>query len=416
MIQATLGFSSPVRPLFVSTFPPEECGLATFTKDSADAFDAAIAYPTAELMVLRRGESMRYDDPRVSHVLDSRQPDAYRHAGEVASRGACDVVNIQHEFGLYRGSWGNAILDFALACRKPIVTTFHTLMDDPESTPRVIIRHLAGLSRAVVVMTHAAARMLTASFDVPHSKIRVIPHGVPAVPSRSDIECKERLGLERALVLCTFGLISRGKGLEHMIQAMPAIVRAFPEAIYRIVGVTHPLVKQAEGEEYRERLASMAASLGVGAHVQFVNRFLELPELLTHLGACDVYVTPYPHRSQIASGTLAYAMSAGRAIVSTPYIYAEEMLGDGRGLLVPFASAAELAAASVRLLSDERLRAEIRRRAYTYSIPMRWPNVGHAYRELFERVASDDELPSGSRRATDRDWRAATLATETPWT
>jgi polysaccharide biosynthesis protein PslF len=377
----------PLRPMFVSTIPPEECGLATFTRDTADAFDEDAGCTTSELMAIRRNDATRYEDTRVRHVIDGRDRLAFRRAGEAASRSDCDVVSIQHEFGLYCGPWGDAVLDLALACRKPLATTFHTLMADPPDMARAIIRHLAALSRGVVVMTRAAAALLVTDFRVPASKVHVIPHGVPSVPPRGESQCKRRLGLEDRRVLCTFGLIGRGKGLEHVIEAMPAIVRQFPNALYRIIGVTHPLVKRDEGEAYRESLQRMAAELGVGSHVSFVNQFLELPELLTHLQACDVYVTPYPNKSQIASGTLAYAMAAGRAIVSTRYIHAEEVLEEGRGVLVSSAAGPELAAACIRLLQDDSLRAEIGRRAHTYSIPMRWPQVARSYHELFAHIA-----------------------------
>ncbi len=395
--------SSPERPfaprtLFVSTFPPEACGIATFTQDSVDAVDLASGGAPASVFAIERGQRQRYDDRRVAHVVRNDEQGSYRRAALAADAGPYDVVSLQHEFGLYPGDWGRDVLELVTQCRKPIITTLHTLISSPPKAARDVIRALVERSKGIVVMTNAAAALLSKGYGPFTTPVRVIPHGVPIVHRQYDAACKARLGLTGRRVLVTFGLISRGKGLEAMIDAMPAVLRRCPEAMYLIVGATHPKVKEHDGESYREGLIAKVEALGLSDAVRFVNRFVELPELMTYLGACDVYITPYPGEDQIASGTLAYAMAAGRPIVSTPYVYAREMLADGRGLLVPFGDIAAMAEATLRYLEDGPLERRTRRAAYAYAIPMRWKVVGATYLRFFDEILADRAAAKPARR------------------
>jgi glycosyltransferase involved in cell wall biosynthesis len=297
-----------------------------------------------------------------------------------------DVVSVQHEYGIWGGEDGDHVLDFVEALRVPAVVTMHTVLRNPTPHQRSVLSRLAAIAQASVVMSRSAANLLIREYGADADRVHVIPHGVPDVPLVDSDTVKPSLGLAGRDVILSFGLLGPGKGYELAIDALPAVVEAHPQALYVILGATHPELIRREGEAYRQSLKDEVDRLGMTAHVRFVDKFVALSELTRWLEAADVFVTPYPNMGQIVSGTLSYAMGAGRAIVSTPYTYAEELLADGRGVLVAPGSPAELAAALSSLIGDPALRASIGSRAFAFSRRMVWSAVGAEYRSLFARL------------------------------
>jgi glycosyltransferase involved in cell wall biosynthesis len=311
-----------------------------------------------------------------------------------------EVVSIQHEYGIWGGEDGELVLDFVRGLRVPAVATLHTVMRDPTPHQHAVLLELIRLAEATVVMSNSAADLLRSSYGVARDRIHVIPHGVPDLPLVNPDTVKPGLGVGNRKVILSFGLLGPGKGLELAIDALPAVAAAHPSVLYVIVGATHPSLVEREGEAYRMSLVDRVRRVGMVDHVQFIDRFLGKPELTQWLEAADIFVTPYPNLGQIVSGTLSYAMGAGRAIVSTPYVYASELLAAGRGLLVRPASVTDLSGALTQLLGDPALRHEIGRRAYDYSRRMVWPAVGAKYRALFSEVAAASTpqgMPAGDR-------------------
>jgi glycosyltransferase involved in cell wall biosynthesis len=373
----------------VSTYPPRRCGIATFTNDLASSThsnEIAALHPA--------GPSMAYP-PEVHHRIRKDVLSDYVTTAQALSR-CVDLVSVQHEFGIWGGDAGADVIDFVRALRVPAVATLHTVLRDPSAQQREVLTELVASVDTTVVMSHSAADLLTRSYHVDRRRIAIIPHGVPNMALIDSATVKPQLGVDGRDVLLSFGLIGPGKGFELAIDALPAVAAAHPDVLYVIVGATHPDLVRSEGEAYRQSLKDAIRRLGMERHVRFVDRFVGRSELTQWLGAADVFVTPYPNLDQIVSGTLSYAMGAGRAIVSTPYTYARELLADGRGLLVPAASPTELADGLNLVLGSPDLRAQIGARARAYSRNMVWPAVGAEYDALFA-----SRVP-GSQRTTVR--------------
>ena len=365
-----------VRTAFVSTYPPRRCGIATFTSDLASVT------PDSEVAVLHPSGSALTYPLKVHHRIRKHELADYRATAHDLN-GCVDVVSIQHEYGIWGGEDGEYVLDFARALRVPSIATLHTVLRTPSPHQRSVLSELVAIAEKTIVMSRSAANLLISVYDVNANRLQVIPHGVPNVPFVDSAAVKPGLDVKDRDVLLSFGLLGPGKGYELAIEALPAIAAAHPNVLYVIVGATHPDLISSEGEAYRDKLKASIARLGMERHVRFIDRFVGREELTRWLQAADVFVTPYPNLGQIVSGTLSYAMGAGRAVVSTPYTYATELLAHGRGVLVAPDSAAALAEGVSSVLADPELRAAIGRRAHAHTRRMLWPAVGEEYTSLF---------------------------------
>jgi glycosyltransferase involved in cell wall biosynthesis len=379
---------------FIGTYLPRKCGIGTFNSDLCEAVssvtDSTLDGVAVALNDIPEGyaysQRVRFEI-RQNNLSDYRLTADYLNM--ISPTQNLEGVVIQHEYGIYGGDCGNHLLTLMREIRKPIITTLHTILKEPSPNQLKILQEVIRLSDRVVVMSKKASDMLTEIYGTPAEKIALIPHGIPDVTFVDPNFYKDLFGVEGKKVILSFGLISRNKGIEYMIDAMPAILEKHPDTVYIILGTTHPHVKRLEGEEYRLFLEQKVQDLGIDQHVIFQNRFVELSELCEFLGACDVYVTPYQNAEQISSGTLSYALGAGKATVSTRYWYAEETLADGRGILVPFRDSNALSSAIIGLFDNEVERHAIRKRAYNYSRGMTWPNVARQYLDLLAQIKEE---------------------------
>ncbi|MEB3318981.1 MAG: glycosyltransferase family 4 protein [Cyanobacteriota bacterium] len=398
---------------FLGDFPPRQCGIATFTRDLHQAVTRQRPeWSTPVLSVTDPG--FHYDYPDVVRFeLPERSFSGYQRAADFINLSHTDLLCIQHEFGIYGGPAGSHLLNLIRRLRLPVVTTLHTVLEDPTSEQRRVMEELLQQSDALVVMSERGQRILQATYQLAPEKIHLIPHGIPDQPFVDPNFYKDQYGVAGRPMMLTFGLLSPGKGIEYGIEALPAILAHHPDLVYVILGATHPNLMRAEGETYRLSLERLAQSLGVESNVIFVNRYVDDQQLMEYIGAADIYLTPYLNPAQITSGTLAYCYGAGKAVVSTPYWHAEELLAQGRGLLVPFRDGAAIASAVNGLLSEPGRLLAMRKQAWLAGRDMVWAAVGERYAQLFEGL-----LAAGEGRA--RTLRpAATLAVEgaelPPW-
>ncbi len=378
------------------TYVPRRCGIATFTHDLYQAVRGEMGNAGEVFVVAMDDRPEGYDyPPEVRVEIRDRILDDYDAAADFLGISSVDALLLQHEYGIYGGKDGNYVLRLVEDAPCPVISTLHTILEHPDSTQREIMETLLARCDKVVTMSSKGVELLSEVYGAPTEKVLMIPHGIPDVPFVDPEFYKDKFGVEGRKVLLTFGLLSPGKGIEYAIRALPEVVAKHPEVIYIVLGVTHPHIRAKEGEKYRTELLQMAQDLGVGEHVSFVNKFVELEELCQYIGAADIYITPYLKKEQITSGTLSYALGAGKAVVSTPYWHAEELLAEGRGVLVPFKSAEAIAEAIVRLLDNPSEFNAMRRKAYEYTRSMVWSKVGRAYIDACREAAHERTRRSG---------------------
>lgn len=372
--------------IYVSSYIPRKCGIATYTKDLTNAINLLNSRSLAEILVVDRPtESAEYPWEAKFKMTEGSLGE-YLSAAEYVNRSQCDLVSLQHEFGIFGGDQGEYVVHFAEALERPLVTTFHTVLENPNDHYADILKRLAAKSEVIIVMMNEGAQRLIKWYGIPKKKIVVISHGVPDLPFNDSLRYKKQRQLSDRIVLGNINLLSPWKGVEYSLQAVAQIVKKYPQVLYMVIGQTHPAMLREHGEEYRNSLRKLVRELGVTNNVRFVNEYLSLPDLIKWLKTLDFYVTPYTDPNQVTSGALAYALGAGKACISTPYIYAQEVLADKRGVLVPFSDPAAIAQAVIHLLEHPEEKEEIEKRAYQYGRLMTWPNVANSHLNLFRTV------------------------------
>ena len=378
----------------VSTFVPRRCGLATFASDLCGAICRDLDDAQAGQIVALNDGLTAYEYPdNVRVEVRQEEPADYRLAADLMNTRGLDLLLLQHEYGIFGGAEGAHVLNLLREVRMPVVTTLHTVLEQPLDQQRRILSSVVEMSDRLVVMSRRGAELLKQVFGAPAEKVVIIPHGIPDVPFVDPSFYKDQFAVEGRKVMLTFGLLTQFKGIEYAIQALPQIVERHPDFMYIVLGATHPRIKEEHGEEYRHSLMRVADDLGVAENVAFHDRYVELDELCQYLGAADLYLTPYLTEQQITSGTLAYAMGAGKAVISTPYVYAREMLDDGRGRLVKFRDPESIAQAVCWLLEHEVEQQAMRKKAYLFSRQALWSEVARSYLDVFRQVVARPSVP-----------------------
>lgn len=371
--------------LNLGTYPPKQCGIATFSMDLRQSL--LVNGEKVNIMAISDSAyNYNYPPEVVFNLQQDSQSDYVQAATFANSNKDIDLVIIQHEYGIFGGADGEYVLDFTRVLRKPYLLITHTVLPRPTRQQKLILNKLGRKAAAVVCMTGKSSRLLSDLYGIAPDNLNVIPHGVPEFKKNPADKLKKQFNLTGRQVISTFGLIGPGKGLELGIRAIKDVVKDYPEVCYLILGQTHPMLKKTEGESYRHMLEDMVQSLGLQNHVQFVNKYLTDTELGEYLYLTDIYLSPYPDKNQAVSGTMAFAIGCGRAIVSTSYAYAVENLSGGRGLLAKNPDPEEMAVLIKSILAHPGLKSELQKKAFELGGTWTWPCIGRHYRDLFDQI------------------------------
>jgi len=388
-----IAFNKKKKVAFICSYLPRKCGIATFTSDLINNIKLAGSGEfEPQVFAMQPQAELEYDEPVKFKIRKDVKRD-YLLAADYINFSDIEAVSVQHEFGLFGGRGGSYINTLLKSVYKPVITTLHTVLEKPSEEYFDSLRDVCDASDKIIVMNKRGIRMLQHVYGVPKSKINLIPHGIPDLPFVESISYKRKLGMAGRKTILTFGLLSKNKGIEIMLRALPRIVKEEPSILYVILGATHPEVLRCEGQSYKLKLERIVRDLGLQRNVVFHNRFVSNEKLFQFLGAADIYVTPYLHREQLTSGTLAFAVGTGKAVVSTPYWAAQELLSHGRGKLVRFGDFEQTARTIVEILGNNSLFSGMKRRAYQYGRSITWPKIGQIYFELFRRYMPSMRIP-----------------------
>ena len=378
--------SKDVRVVYVSSYIPRKCGIATYTKDLTNAINLINPLSLAEIMAIRMPKENINYPWEVKFKIEQYELNTYLEAANYINQSGTDIVSLQHEYGLFGGEWGDYIIPFVDNLTKPLVTTLHTVLDYSDSPEGFIIKKLINKSEALVVMMETIKDKLVKQYGALAKKVIVIPHGTPDIPFDSTLNHKKQKNLSGRIIVGNINLLTPSKGIEYALEAVSIIAKKLPNVLYLVIGQTHPVYIQDNGEKYRDMLKKDIKRLNIEKNVRLVNKYLSPSELVDWLKVIDFYITPYLDPQQAASGALAYAVGAGKCCISTPYLYAKEVLGDNRGVLVPFLDSKTIASEVLRLWDNQSEKEIISKNAYDYGRLMTWPNVGLKYLDLFKTI------------------------------